>query len=375
MRVATITCHDVYNYGASLQAYALQEYFRSLGDSYEIINYKPNYLSQHYKLTTVANPIFDKPFIRLLYILAKLPGRLHSLKRKRCFDRFTQQYLNLSAVRYGSFEELMGNPPQADIYLAGSDQIWNTFFKNGLDPAFYLDFIKDREGIKASYAASFATDAIFNNAEAFVASELQNFDVISVRESSAINLLKTLGREGATLVCDPVFLRTKDEWESDFIPLTSSKAKYIAVYDCEQSENLRNIALYLKQITGLPIYNLSDTYGRYSDKDYSLIGPLEFLTLIGNAEYIVANSFHALAFSLIFEKEFFIINRSEKINTRMRDFLSYLHLGNRLISAPNELKQDKIDYKIVNTFLSDLIQNSKEFIKELRILCRANVLS
>lgn len=375
MKVSAITCHDVYNYGASLQAYALQEYFKSLGDTYEIINYKPDYLSQHYKLTSVANPKYDLPLVRQFYILMKLPGRIRSLKRKRLFDQFTKDKLNLSAKRYATSEEIRQSLPEADLYLAGSDQIWNTFFRNGLDPAFYLDFVRNQKSVKGSYAASFATDRIFNDADDFVASNLKNFDKISVRESSAIPLLNSLGITEATLVCDPVFLRSKKEWESKLVSLKLPDEKFIAVYDCERSKELRDVALHLKQITGLPIYNLSATFGKYSDRDYSLIGPLEFLTLIARSEYVVANSFHALAFSLIFEKEFFIINRSEKINTRMRDFLSLLNLSNRLLSSKEELVLPKIEYDKVRPILEDFIKDSKKFIDELRSSCRANELS
>ena len=82
MKINTITCHDVYNHGASLQAYALQHYLQSEGHDVEIIHYKPDYLSRHFNLWMVANPIFDKPIVKQLYLLAKLPGRLCSLKRK-----------------------------------------------------------------------------------------------------------------------------------------------------------------------------------------------------------------------------------------------------------------------------------------------------
>ena len=89
MKINTITCHDVYNHGASLQAYALQHYLQSEGHDVEIIHYKPDYLSRHFNLWMVANPIFDKPIVKQLYLLAKLPGRLCSLKRKASFDAFT----------------------------------------------------------------------------------------------------------------------------------------------------------------------------------------------------------------------------------------------------------------------------------------------
>lgn len=105
MKICTITCHDVYNVGASLQAYALQTYLKSLGHDVKIIDYKPDYLSKHYRLDIVSNPKYDKPFLKQAYLLAKLPGRLHMLPRKKAFDSFTAKYLDLTK-RYTSNEEL-----------------------------------------------------------------------------------------------------------------------------------------------------------------------------------------------------------------------------------------------------------------------------
>ena len=96
MKICTITCHDVYNVGASLQAYALQTYLKLLGHDVKIIDYKPDYLSKHYRLDIVGNPKYDKPFLKQAYLLAKLPGRLHMLPRKKAFDSFTAKYLDLS---------------------------------------------------------------------------------------------------------------------------------------------------------------------------------------------------------------------------------------------------------------------------------------
>ena len=170
MKIKTITCHDVYNLGASLQAYALQNYLLSLGHEVEIIHYKPDYLSNHHKLWLVANPKFNIPFIKQLYLLAKLPGRLIALKRKKVFDSFTSKYLRLTR-RYNSYEDLKNDAPEADCYIAGSDQIWNTLFRNGRDAAFYLDF--GNQNIKRiSYAASFATPEIVPEYKEFVKDKL-----------------------------------------------------------------------------------------------------------------------------------------------------------------------------------------------------------
>lgn len=363
MKIATITCHDVYNYGASLQAYALQEYCKAQGCQYVIIDYKPDYLSRHFNLWGIANPIYDKPLLRQLYLLAKLPQRIMALKKKRRFDAFTRRFLSLSSSRYLSNIEIKNNCPDADLYIAGSDQIWNTFFPNGHDPAFYLDFV-NRGAQKISYAASFATDRIYQNAESFVAKQIQNFDAVSVRETSALLLLQKLGCNDGIVVADPVFLLDCDQWSSIVEPPRPNRKKYILLYDCERSPLMKDLALDLKRKTGLPIYSVAATYGSYADSDYSLSGPLEFLKLISESEYVLANSFHALAFSLIFRKKFFIANRSENINTRMVDFLSYLKLSDRLISDPDFISTDEVDFVSVSKILSGLVERSRTFLNQ-----------
>ena len=144
MKILTITCHDVYNFGASLQAYALQHYLEELGHEVEIINYRPGYLYKKYDWKSFTSKKFDKLnsfFVtRWMFRIAKWSYLRFSLGRKKCFDEFTKNYLKLTDKTYYTFEELKMNPPCADIIIAGSDQIWNPLFPNGKDPSYYIDF-------------------------------------------------------------------------------------------------------------------------------------------------------------------------------------------------------------------------------------------
>jgi len=131
MKIKTITCHDVYNVGAGLQAYALSEYLQQQGHEVEIIDYKPDYLSRRYNLRVVDNPRYEKPLpLKILYLVFKLPKRLWERQGKRDFDAFREKYLKLTR-RYYSLEQLKADPPPADVMIAGSDQIWNPLFQNG----------------------------------------------------------------------------------------------------------------------------------------------------------------------------------------------------------------------------------------------------
>lgn len=360
MIIKTITCHDVYNLGASLQAYALQKYLENKGHEVEIIDYKPNYLSGHFKLWGVYNPIFDKPIIKQLYLIAKLPGRIKALKRKKAFDEFTKNHLKLTK-RYHSNEELKNDCPKADVYIAGSDQIWNTLFPNGKDPAFYLDFVPQGKK-KISYAASFATKDIADDLKPFVRRMLSNLDSVSIREKSSLPLLASLGRPDGVAVCDPVFLLEKREWEKIVSQSLSFNKDYVLTYDFESNSTIKEIALRLKKEKGLKIYNVGPFIMSYADKNYVNAGPLEFLSLISHSSFVISNSFHATAFSIIFNKEFCVVNREEEINNRMESLLTDLHLIKRLVTGFHLELLNNINHDDVQLLLHKYVDNSKKYL-------------
>lgn len=363
MQIRTITCHDVYNHGASLQAYALQTYLESMGHTVEIIDYKPYYLSRHYLLWSVDNPVFDKPVIKQLYLVAKLPGRLRALKRKRLFDEFTKRYLKLTSKRYYSNEELKRNPPQADVYIAGSDQIWNTLFQNGRDAAFYLDFAPPFAK-RVSYAASFATEDVADEYKPFVRRMLQNFDGISVRERSSLPLLASLGRQDGVAVCDPVLLLSRIQWNK-LLTTERCEERYLLIYDAEKSIELKRIGQRIAKEKGLKVYNISAFSIDYADKDFWISSPLDFIRLIRDAEYVISNSFHASAFSMIFERDFCVVNRSECINERMKSLLSSFGLTDRLVKDYSDSLLYPINYGIVNNLLQKEMDDSKSYLRNI----------
>lgn len=358
MKIKTITCHDVYNSGASLQAYALSKYLNDLGHDTEIINYKPDYLSRHYSLTYAGNSRFNKPIVKQLYILAKLPRRLSALfsKRKKEYDNFTAK-LPLTEKRYVSNEDLKANPPLADVYFAGSDQIWNTLFNNGKDHAFYLDFAP-KDSIKASYAASFATATVAEEYKPQIKKWLLNLDFISVREKTGVEIIENLGIKGATTVLDPVFLLEEEKW-SPVCKKLDLKDEYILTYAFNGDENIKSFVFEKAKKEGLKIYSVLDC--DYADKCFYNEGPAAFLSLVKNAKFVVSNSFHATAFSLIFKKQFVVFNRVEGINSRMTDLLKIAGLENRLVLDASQ-PFENINYDLVLPKLTQHIEKSKKYI-------------
>ena len=366
MKIKTITCHDVYNSGASLQAYALMKYLQNNGHEVEIIDYKPDYLSNHYKLSAVSNPKYEKKLIlKYIYLALKLPQRILALRMKKKYDEFKHKYLNITQIRYSSNEELKSNPPEADVYICGSDQVWNSKFKNGKDPAFYLDFVPKGK-VRAAYAASFATENIDNDLKEITKERIEKIDFIGVREISALNILEYLGVDKGIQVMDPVFLLSKEEWINMTYEI-EKKEKYIFVYDFDGNELIKEIALKMAKEKNVKVYTVFKC--DYSDKVIEKMGPIDFISYIKSAEFVISNSFHGTAFSIIFEKQFIVINRSESINTRMRDLLKVLNINERLIDENYNfsLIDKKINYNEVNKHRELNVENSKEYLKSILV--------
>jgi len=365
MVIRTITCHHAFNHGAMLQAYALAHYLQSLGHDVKVIDYSPYYMPGNPEVDFKWVPErFDLYGVRTLYQLAKYRQNKLIQKRHNALESFFLKHIPVTSKRYYTIDELRKDPPVADMYIAGSDQIWNTTFPNGKDAAFYLDFGSPKR--KISYAASFATRELEPETEGFVKHQLKNFDAISVREQSGQRLLSSLRVDGQ-LVVDPVFLLDREHWDQFDTDSNELKEEYILTYDFEPKKSaIRSIAKRLASYYGCKIYTVTSAPSifRYADKSYLECGPDMFVKLIKHARCVVSNSFHGTAFSMIYGKNFFVVNREDGLNERMRDLLSRYNLYDRLID--NSVSDDNllmdINYDSVINRLADDINESKSFL-------------
>jgi hypothetical protein len=364
MKIKTITSHDVYNFGASLQSYALKRYLSDLGHDVEIINYKPSYLN--YNLWFIG-PRWDKNiFLKLIFYAYVVPKRILQYRSRRKFNKFTKEFLNPSLRIYSSIVDLKKDVPQAEIYFAGSDQIWNTYTLNGNDPSFYLEFAPDNS-IKASYAASFSTSNINPNSAYQVQEWLSKLDYISVRESSGVEILKKIGFNNSYVVVDPVFLLNKNTW-TKIAETPTIKDKYLLVYDQENNKYIKKTALALAKKYKLKIVAIENLYPMlYANKRIKNAGPRDFLGLIENCEICLTNSFHCIAFSLIFNKDFLLFPRThQKVNSRMFDLLSSINLSNRIVKNKTlSCIPPTINYSDVINKINANIIFSKDYIHKV----------
>lgn len=362
--ILTLTTYDVYNYGASLQAYALQQYLITQGYKSELINYQPAYLRRRYDYKWV-NPesALSKFWItRIAYRILKYIQRQTTMGRKKAFDKFHEQLLNQTEPFY-TYEELADNPPIGDLYIVGSDQIWNTFYETGRDGAFYLDFVK--QGVKASYSASFSYTKISKEWKEQITIWLKDFKQIAVREYHGVDILRSMGYEGIW-VLDPVFLLPIKKWKEIMVPIKNIEP-YILVYDFEKNKEIERFCKEYAKKMGLKIYSINDTYPKmYANKNFSSAGPADFLTLIYNCSAFVSNSFHGTAFSIMFNKPVFVFNRKRhKVNSRMESLTKMFGIEDCIV--PEGFCIDKytemdFDFNHINNIYAKELKKSTDYL-------------
>ena len=366
MKILTITCHDCYNYGASLQAYALHTFLNNKGFDCSIIDYVNKDIVPKYEFFKIfpSHPAFKlySRLGRLGKILALYLHRneLKYWQRKKAFKDFKKKFLKTTPLNYSCIDDLKKYKPIADLYIVGSDQVWNTDLLNGHDPAFYLDFVDDREKC-ISYAASFGLSCVREKWIDFVKLHLSNFRWISVREKTGVKIASELGYH-ATQVMDPVFLLTREEWEK--LCKKKIKERYLLLYYLGPEYPLvKDICTQIATQYKLKIYAVCG--GRsisFADKNLNNAGPIEFIEYIKDASFVVSTSFHATAFSVLFNKQFMVCPIKEQENlSRMKDFLELLGLNEHFIDSLN-FKYKLIDYEIINEILQYHITHSKDLL-------------
>lgn len=322
MKICTITCQNADNHGARLQCYALVKYLQMQGHEVEVIDYRPDYMRGVTPLFYFPKSLKD--FVKLFMYL---PNRIRARKRHWLFEAFSKKWIPRTKI-YWSIDELRQNPPVADMYIAGSDQIWNTTFRNGTDSGYYLDF-GDENVRRESFAASFATEELVPSTVDFVKENLKRFDKITVREQSAFKILEKLGFQGE-LQDDPVFMLTKEQWD-DVADGTGAGEKFVLVYDFYLGDDIKKKAKEIAKERGLKIYAICSAPLRYADKNFELAGPETFVSLVKNASYVVSNSFHGTVFAMIYNVPFVVLNRPDGLNVRMRDLLERKNMINCLL--------------------------------------------
>ena len=366
MKVAVITLHRVYNYGSVLQAYATQTLFEKAGYETKVIDYITEQRTKKQIMKTAAAGS-NKGMSNAAYVFFKM---LSVLLKEMTFGKFVEKNLHLTK-QYITAMDLEKDPPQADIYVTGSDQTWNSQYNGGVDRGFFLSFApKDKP--KVSFVASFGKTRLSKKEVAEMKPLIDEYKQLSVREDSALVLLHQLGRDDAIQLIDPTLQLTKDEWLRLASPRLVKKPYLILMLLYNEDNHATEYARKIADNKGLELVKISWEMRKppMVDRLFTHRSPADFLSLFANADFVVTNSFHGLAFSINLERNFIIVPRNE-FNSRIESLVTLTGLQNRLVlSADAALAESKraIDYRKINIRLNEERKKAKEYIESLRQL-------
>ena len=344
MKISILTFPKAINYGTALQAVALKK-------KLEDLNNEVCFLEHNCKEIDNSNSLFD--FSQMLnpkYTIAHLYNLPVALKRKNNFKNFQKKYMTFSSEKPDSF----------DAVVAGSDQIWNYNLTNN-DWFYFLNYEKQNSK-KVAYAGSFGLSSIDDEKTPIIKNCLCDFDYLSVREKTAQNIIENMGIKSEVVV-DPTLLLTKTDWQNFYNP-NLFEGGYIYVYTVFNSPTLWDFAYKLAEKTGKKIKTIRYSKLHKPNAECSFTaGPSEWLSHISAADYVVTNSFHGVAFSINFNKQFFYELPPEKsgVSSRLSDITARYNLADREIKSADI--ESLIDYSGINDKLTADRMQSEEFIK------------
>ena len=348
------------NYGQILQCYAMQKYLNNNGHNAFLIRYNPQFDDRKQlfflRIKHAMNPC---------RIIRRISNTIDKKHAQRKFQEFRNRYIKSTERIYNSYTELVLDPPDAEVYITGSDQVWNFFPREkghgGRFNAFLLNFGNDHIR-HISYAASFGKEEIDSVLAQKMARMLINFTYISVREKSGLNICQQCGIHKVELVPDPVFLVDANTYRSLYTENNGIKVlkPYCFLYLLTNETGIDVSAIY----NWAAAKNLDVVYvpgGARQDsrkRTYAMIP--EWLFLIDNAEYVFTNSYHGSVFSLLFHKKFGIIKRvgsGEKMNTRFSSLFEQFTLEPRYINSDISTIDKEIDWIMVDKTIRELCES------------------
>ena len=363
LKTASITYHAAHNYGAMLQAYALQRTILSLGAGNEIINLRTKVQRAHYP------GVDEHLFVTLPHFLGWLLyggpfSRLH--KKYRLFESFLKENLVLTE-EYDDPEQLSEDGIDADLFIAGSDQIWNTS-QTDYNDAYFLPFVRTKR--KVSYAASMGlmpSETVSEDQYDKIRSYLSGFKAISVRDEASHDLASRLTGKEILQHPDPTLLLDRDTWDhlSGDCPLV--KGRYVLVYYPSTLRELDDLALKVGKLLGMKVVitNKTDNLDAFFHmKKYLGCGPGEFLNLVKNAAVVVTASFHATVFSLLFHRPFYVLDRPD---ARIETLLEGVGLTDRRVSEKTIGERisdvDRLDFAASDLHMVEMREKGIDYLK------------
>ena len=373
MKIGILTFHNAY-----LQCYSLWKYLLDQGYDAEIIDlrrpgahsdYVPSMKYQRCRPLpkTLLSQLKNK--IKELVGIEYRPASYYSEKSKEKFDEFNSLYKK--SKPFSNLDEFYNNPPQYDIYIAGSDQLWNPTQPYCIEP-YFLTFINGVEKKKISFSTSIGITELTEKEKVMFKTWLSDFSAISVREKQAKQLLDSFVGLEIKQISDPTFLLTSSSWQSIAV-YPQLKEPYILYFALHIDEKLKDYCLRLSKESGIRLLVLNQTQPYPKDNSYTAIndaGPREFIGYIEKAQLVITDSFHGTVFSIIMGTKCFYtyIAPGNKRGSRIEDLLGMFSLENHIIRDDfsrtyNELQADAINRQHVLSVIKDEKEKSVNYLK------------
>jgi len=371
MKIGIFTHPLVSNYGGILQNFALQYVLKTLGHEVVTINRLMKENDIKILISILKQNLLKHHDIKLLF--KDQQSEIYENSRN-----FINKYINKIDV-YNADNDILKKISQEgfDVIVVGSDQVWRPDYVHNIYHEF-LDFLEEDEKIRRiSYAASFGTDKwLFTEEQSKRCKEfIQKFDAVSVRENSGIELCNKYFNKDSICVLDPTLLVDKEVYMSLCSEMESNnEGNKLFTYVLDSSKEKRKIIedtmnyLGLNEITNQPKFSLEGSSNKkYIKEDFIYPRVEGWIKGFIEADYVVTDSFHGTAFSIIFNKPFIAIVNEDRGASRFQSLLEKFDLTDRLISTNTKLDEKfyetKIDYDNVNRKLEELKKYSLEFLK------------
>ncbi len=350
-RVCGVTYTFSTNYGTCLQAYALQTVIEKMN----VCGERPSYL-----LTPLRKcPGYPKAPEKGIKEFIK--ARIRTYSRKQ-FVGFEKKYMKYAPVY--PIAELSKLNDQADVFVCGSDVVWNPYFNRGLE-SYYLDFAKK---YSFSYAASFGQSDIKPEQFARIGELVSRLDAVSVREKGSADIAKQCTDKPVEITVDPVLLLSQEDWNR-VAEKDNRDGRFVFVYSVTHTGILKGFAEKLSRQAGIGkvIYSGGNAGAVARGGISKVFPPQRWLQLIRDAEYVVTDSFHGTAFAALFHKKVFTIVKGDPaagFNVRMYDFLKALEMEDRIFtSIPDEIDLGEPDYQKADALLKARVDRSMAFLQ------------
>jgi len=332
-KIAILTFHGSQNYGGVLQAYALQHFIKT---HFQVEVHIIDFVVREVAIfQTVSN---WKHIILNLLILLRYPA--YRRKRNR-FNRFRHSFMHLTQ-RCSTLAEIKGISAPYDIIISGSDQVFHPL--NPRKEIYYLAYLQEADRKKIAYAPSFGLSDIPAGITDKTASLLNGFDFLSARENTGATIIRKLTGRKAEVLLDPVLLLEPSSWRRISRRPSKADENFILCYALVGRLPQMKLANQIKELTGLPVVLLTHGFLPRTNADRTIqdAGPREFLWLLDHAGYVVTDSFHGTAFSVLFEKPFFTYIASPEKADRIFTLLQSLSITHRVKKKPGEIKPEEL---------------------------------